>query len=47
MHDFQLTTDAWFTDTSDPFGRAPSIITYDYEADNIVLNDPRVWISGK
>ncbi|KAL1754688.1 hypothetical protein FB107DRAFT_215289 [Schizophyllum commune] len=41
-----LTTDAWFTDTSDPFGRAPSIITYDYEAKNIVLNDPRVWISG-
>ncbi|KAL1748509.1 hypothetical protein HDZ31DRAFT_79632 [Schizophyllum fasciatum] len=41
-----LTTEAWFTDTSDPFGRAPSIITYDYEAGNIVLNDPRVWISG-
>lgn len=41
-----LTTEAWYDDTSDPFGRAPSIITYDREANEQVLNDPRVWISG-
>ncbi|KAI0892001.1 hypothetical protein F4806DRAFT_290326 [Annulohypoxylon nitens] len=41
-----FTTEAWFDDTSDPFGRAPSIMTYDYEAKSIVTQDPRVWISG-
>ncbi|OTA81827.1 hypothetical protein M434DRAFT_17213 [Hypoxylon sp. CO27-5] len=41
-----LTTEQWFTDTSDPFGRAPSIMTYDYEAQAIVTQDPRVWIAG-
>ena len=46
MHDFQLTTDAWFTDTSDPFGRAPSPMTYDYEAGKIVDQDSRVWVAG-
>ncbi|KAI1459623.1 hypothetical protein F4805DRAFT_455423 [Annulohypoxylon moriforme] len=41
-----LTTEQWFNGTSDPFGRAPSIMTYDYEAGAIVTQDPRVWISG-
>lgn len=40
------TTAQWFTDTSDPFGRAPSVMTYDYEAKAIVTQDPRVWIAG-
>ena len=26
-----LTTEQWFNDGNDPFGRAPSVITYDYE----------------
>jgi hypothetical protein len=41
-----LTTAAWFNDTSDPFGRAPSVMTYDYEERAIVKQDPRAWIAG-
>lgn len=41
-----LTTKAWFDDKSDPFGRAPSPISYDREADKQVLQDSRVWIAG-
>lgn len=41
-----LTTKAWFTDANDPFGRAPSAISYDREADAQVKQDSRVWIAG-
>ncbi|OTA98767.1 hypothetical protein M426DRAFT_325720 [Hypoxylon sp. CI-4A] len=41
-----LTTKQWFNDTSDPFHRSPSIMTYDYETQSIVTQDPRVWIAG-
>ena len=41
-----LTTDQWFTNTSDPFGRAPSVMTYDYEARSIVQQDSRAWVAG-
>ncbi|KZT22629.1 hypothetical protein NEOLEDRAFT_1137625 [Neolentinus lepideus HHB14362 ss-1] len=41
-----LTTSQWYNDTSDPFHRAPSVISYDREAEAVVLNDPRVWIAG-
>ncbi|KAI0179857.1 hypothetical protein GGR52DRAFT_215566 [Hypoxylon sp. FL1284] len=41
-----LTTEQWYNDTSDPFGRAPSVMSYDYEAGSIVTQDPRVWIAG-
>ncbi|KXH45065.1 hypothetical protein CSIM01_01194 [Colletotrichum simmondsii] len=41
-----LTTAAHFTDASDPFGRAPSIMGYDKEAKAIVTQDERVWIAG-
>lgn len=41
-----LTNEAWFTDTKDPFGRAPSAITYDNEAKAQVVQDSRVWIAG-
>lgn len=41
-----LTTKQWFDNTSDPFGRAPSIITYDREVGALVLQDARVWIAG-
>ncbi|KAL3486997.1 hypothetical protein BJX62DRAFT_241396 [Aspergillus germanicus] len=37
---------AWFSDENDPFNRAPSIMTYDYEAGEIVTQDQRVWVSG-
>ncbi|KAI0129650.1 hypothetical protein BJ170DRAFT_700836 [Xylariales sp. AK1849] len=41
-----LTTAQWFNDTSDPFYRAPSPLTYDYEAKSIVEQDSRVWVAG-
>ncbi|OTB10521.1 hypothetical protein K445DRAFT_70107 [Daldinia sp. EC12] len=41
-----LTTEQWFNDTTDPFGRAPSVMSYDYETRSIVTQDPRVWIAG-
>ncbi|OHE97280.1 hypothetical protein CORC01_07335 [Colletotrichum orchidophilum] len=41
-----LTTAAHFTNASDPFGRAPSIMGYDKEANAIVTQDARVWIAG-
>lgn len=41
-----LTTEQYYTDTSDPFGRAPSVISYDYSKRAKVLQDSRVWIAG-
>ncbi|KAL0931124.1 uncharacterized protein CTRU02_213859 [Colletotrichum truncatum] len=41
-----LTTAQWFTDTSDPFGRASSVMTYDYETKSIVTQDSRAWVAG-
>ena len=41
-----LTTEQWFDDPNDPFGRNPSAISYDYEKKEQVAQDGRVWISG-
>jgi hypothetical protein len=41
-----LTTEQWFDDGNDPFGRAPSVITYDYEKKAQVKQDRRVWVAG-
>ncbi len=41
-----LTTKQWFDDPNDPFHRAPSVISYDREADRQVTQDSRVWIAG-
>ncbi|KAJ3877368.1 hypothetical protein F5051DRAFT_408742 [Lentinula edodes] len=41
-----LTTSQWYTNTSDPFHRAPSVISYDRSVNAQVTNDPRVWIGG-
>ncbi|WP_375587765.1 DUF5695 domain-containing protein [Flagellimonas aurea] len=41
-----LTTEQWFDDPNDPFGRNPSPISYDYEKKEKVVQDGRVWISG-
>jgi hypothetical protein len=40
------TTQQWFDDKTDPFQRAPAILTYDNDAKRIVTDDTRVWISG-
>jgi hypothetical protein len=36
----------WFTDETDPFHRAPSVISYDDSTGSQVTQDPRVWIAG-
>jgi Family of unknown function (DUF5695) len=41
-----LTTKQWFGDLSDPFHRSPSVMTYDRDANQAVLQDSRVWIAG-
>jgi len=41
-----LTTKQWFDPENDPFHRAPSVITYDYEAQKQVTQDSRAWICG-
>lgn len=40
-----LTTQQWFDDPADPFGRGPSVISYDRDAGQ-VLQEHRVWIAG-
>jgi Family of unknown function (DUF5695) len=41
-----LTTKQWFVDQNDPFHRSPSVMTYNREANQIVMQDSRVWIAG-
>ncbi|MGN7514552.1 MAG: DUF5695 domain-containing protein [Allomuricauda sp.] len=41
-----LTTEQWFDDPNDPFGRNRSAISYDYDKKEQVVQDGRVWISG-
>lgn len=41
-----LMTKQWFVDPNDPFGRSPSVITYDREENRQVTQDGRVWIAG-
>jgi len=41
-----LTTRQWYVDANDPFHRSPSVMTYDREANQIVMQDSRVWIAG-
>ena len=41
-----LTTEQWFDEENDTFGRAPSVITYDYEKREQVRQDRRVWVAG-
>jgi hypothetical protein len=45
MGHFLFTKD-WFTDTNDPFHRAPSVMTYDRGHDRIVLQDSLTWKAG-
>jgi hypothetical protein len=41
-----LTTTDWYVDPNDPFHRSPSPMTYDREANKIVMQDSRAWIAG-
>jgi len=41
-----LTTKQWYTNANDPFKRAPSVISYDYDTKSQVTEDSRAWIAG-
>lgn len=41
-----LTTKAWFVDPSDPFGRSPSVMTYDRDENRIVDQWHQAWVCG-
>ncbi|MGD8867077.1 MAG: DUF5695 domain-containing protein, partial [Gemmatimonadales bacterium] len=41
-----LTTEQWFERRDDPFGRSPSVISYDNERRAPVTEDNRAWIPG-
>src|SRR5438128_1330838 len=41
-----LFTKQWFNDRNDQFHRAPSVISYDREANKQVTQDSRAWIAG-
>ena len=41
-----LTTEQWFEDKNDPFGRSPSIINYDYDVRQKLTQERRAWYAG-
>lgn len=41
-----LTTKQWYEDKDDPFKRAPSIISYDYELQQPITQEQRAWFAG-
>lgn len=41
-----LTTKAWFEDPSDPFGRSPSVMTYDRDTMSVVTQWKQAWVAG-
>lgn len=41
-----LTTEQWFNPEKDPFGRSPSVISYDYGEKEQVTEEGRAWIAG-
>lgn len=41
-----LTTEQWYDDDNDPFGRAPSVINYDYDMKRLLTQESRAWFVG-
>jgi hypothetical protein len=41
-----LTTEQWFDRADDPFGRGPSVISYDFDERRQVTEEGRAWIAG-
>lgn len=41
-----LATEQWYENPDDPFGRSPSVISYDYDERRQVTEDSRAWIAG-
>lgn len=41
-----LFDDQWFVDDDDPFGRSPSVMSFDRDRNRILSQESRVWIAG-
>jgi hypothetical protein len=41
-----MTTKQWYENPNDPFGRSPSVMNYNRQRNEIILQDSRVWIAG-
>ncbi|MGC4087165.1 MAG: DUF5695 domain-containing protein [Polyangiaceae bacterium] len=41
-----LTTKDWYVNSSNPFGRSPSVMTYDHELGQIVTQSRQAWVCG-
>ncbi|WP_353130803.1 DUF5695 domain-containing protein [Parapedobacter pyrenivorans] len=41
-----LTTQQWYEDNNDLFGRSPSVINYDYETKKQLTQESRAWFAG-
>ncbi len=41
-----LTKAQWYDDADDPFGRAPSVINYDYDVKRLLTQESRAWFVG-
>lgn len=41
-----LTTAQWYEDDTDPFGRSPSVMNYDYDKKKILTQERRSWFVG-
>ena len=41
-----MTTKQWYDNPNDPFGRSPSVMNYNRQRNEIILQDSRVWIAG-
>ncbi len=41
-----LTTKDWYVNSSDPWGRSPSVMTYDHELGKIVTQSRQAWVCG-
>ncbi len=41
-----MTNEQWYEAPDDLFGRSPSVMTYDYEEMDLVMEDGRAWVAG-
>lgn len=41
-----LTTEQWYENDDDPFGRSPSVMNYDYDRKQILTQERRSWFVG-
>ncbi|TJY63650.1 hypothetical protein FAZ19_18230 [Sphingobacterium alkalisoli] len=41
-----LTTQQWYENPTDLFGRSPSVISYDYEEKRLITQESRAWYAG-